>query len=140
MATIQKLLSDIAAIQSAGRAALADKGVTTSADATVYGVVQKIADVYQAGTPAEFTALCDALGLTAADIDALTTALDALNASGISALADKGVTVAADATTSDIIGAISSIPQGGGGITPVTTPSATVQNIVGVTITTEVYS
>lgn len=117
MATIQKLLSDIAAIQSAGRAALADKGVITSADATVYGVIQRIADVYQAGTASEFSALCSALGLTAADIDALTTALDALNVIGISALADKGVTVAADATTSDIIGAISSIPQGGAGLT-----------------------
>lgn len=115
MATVEQLITDIAAVRNAGRAALADKGVTTSADATVYGVIQRIADVYQAGTAAEFSALCSALGLTAADIDALTTALDALNASGVSALADKGVTVAADANTADIVAAIEDIPSGGGG-------------------------
>lgn len=123
MATVEQLITDIAAVRNAGRAALADKGVTTSADATVYGVIQRIADVYQAGTAAEFSALCSALGLTAADIDALTTALDALNASGVSALADKGVTVAADANTADIVAAIEDIPSGGSGFTATVDPA-----------------
>lgn len=50
MATIQKLLTDIAAIQSAGRAALADKGVEVSADATVYDIIQSIEDIPSGGT------------------------------------------------------------------------------------------
>lgn len=45
----------------------------------------------------------------------LLTDIAAINAAGRTALADKGVIVAQDATTADIISAIGDIPAGGGG-------------------------
>lgn len=50
MATVAQVLADIAAIQSAGRAALADKGVEVPADATLFELTQSIEDIPSGGT------------------------------------------------------------------------------------------
>ena len=71
MATIQKLLSDIAAIQSAGRAALADKGIETSANATIYDLMQSIEDIPSGGgihySAVDYDAATNTYTLTEAD-------------------------------------------------------------------------
>lgn len=57
MATVANLLTDIAAINAAGRTALADKGVTVAQDATTADIISAIADIPAGGGGTEYSSI-----------------------------------------------------------------------------------